>query len=78
MKQRWIRILSGILIGIGLLKYLCLGFIFEKLIHNSNSITAATLAYVGVVILTGIWVILTPYFFGYYQHKSTLEVTPGE
>jgi hypothetical protein len=78
MKQRWIRILSGILIGIGLLKYLCLGFIFEKLIHISNSITAATLAYVGVVILTGIWVILTPYFFGYYQHKSTLEVTPGE
>lgn len=78
MKQRWIRILAGILIGIGLLKYLGLGFFFEKLIHISDSAMAATLVYVGVVILTGVWVILTPYFFGCCQQKVTPEGTPGE
>ena len=77
MKQPWSRILAGILIGIGLLKYLFLGFIFEKLVHISDSTLPATLVYVGVVILTGIWVILTPYFFGCCCRKETPKVTPG-
>lgn len=70
MKEGWIRVLSGILIGLGLLKYLFFGFIFEKIVHISSSSKAATLAYVGVLILSGLWVILTPYFFGPHRHKA--------
>lgn len=71
----WLRVVGGILTGLGLIKYLAFGFVFEKLLHISGSKTYATLPYTAFMILFGVWVILSPWIFS--RRKVKPMATPS-
>ena len=78
IKDRWLGIVGSILTGAGLLKYLLFGFIFEKLLHISESRIQATFLYIAIIVLTGVWIILTPWMFGKRKPKPAPELSkPG-
>jgi len=63
VKADWLRVLGGILSGLGLVKFLVFGAVFEKIVHISNGHPAAVYFYIGGLIAMGIWIILSPLFF---------------
>ncbi|MCJ7694920.1 MAG: hypothetical protein MUO40_05775 [Anaerolineaceae bacterium] len=63
VKADWLRGLGGALSGLGLVKFLVFGAVFEKIVHISNGHPAAVYFYIGGLIAMGVWVILSPLFF---------------